>query len=207
MIVTLLYLTKADIKALHITDNYSVHRIVYSLFDDVRSEIQKSTSESSGFLYVDKGEDENGRKILILSNRSPKKINYGQVDSKPIPDSLLTHDHYGFEITLNPTKRDGLSGKTVAIRGRQAIAQWFIDKTALTCGFAVKPETLQIQNMDVKTADKKGHKVTQGSATLIGEFVVTDRNKFIQSFQKGIGRGRGFGFGLLQIIPLLSNKS
>ena len=208
MIATVLHLTRDDIAALRITDTYSVHRIIYSLFDDIRSEEQKQRSEPSGFLYAEKRGDWNCRKFLILSNRPPKIPKYGQIDTKPIPESFLTNAYYGFEVTLNPSKRESSSGKIVAIRGREAISQWFIDKAPNSWGFTVNSESLQVQSLDVQTFDKQGHKVTQGSATLVGELVVTDRDKFIQSFRQGIGRGRAFGLGLLQIIPLSKlNKS
>jgi len=58
--------------------------------------------------------------------------------------------------------------------------------------------------MSVQTFKKDGQTVTHGSATLKGELLVTDREQFNQSFRQGIGRGRAFGFGLLQIVPLSS---
>jgi CRISPR system Cascade subunit CasE len=36
----------------------------------------------------------------------------------------------------------------------------------------------------------------------IGKLKVTDRIKFKESFRKGIGRAKGFGFGLFQIVPI-----
>ena len=39
-------------------------------------------------------------------------------------------------------------------------------------------------------------------ATLKGELTVIDKDRFTQSFIHGVGRGRAFGFGLLQIVPL-----
>lgn len=203
IVVSLLYLNRADIDSLGIRDTYSLHRIVYSLFDDIRNDQQKLESESCGFLYVDKGGDRNSRKILILSNRPLNEPKFGRIESKVLAESFLMQDHYGFEITLNPTKRDHATGKTVPIRGADVIKEWFIRKASASWGFEVKSERLQIQNIDVKTFDKKGHHVTQMSVTLIGELAVTDRNKFIQSFKHGIGRGKSFGLGLLQVVPLL----
>lgn len=202
MIASILSLTRADINALRMTDAYSLHRVVYDLFEDIRSEAQKQASIPSGILYADKGGDFNSKKIIILSNRPVKNITHGQIQSKIIPDSFLLHDRYRFEVTLNPTKRDKHTGKIVAIRGRETIAKWFVDKAEKSWGFIVKPENLQVGNVTVKNFEKKGQHVTQGSATLIGEFLVSDREKFINSFQEGIGRGRAFGFGLLQIVPL-----
>lgn len=202
MIASVLRLTRADIKALHITDVYSLHRVVYGLFEDIRTESEKQTSAPSGILFADKGGDWNSRRILMLSNRTPRQPEHGRVESKPIPETFLQHSHYSFEAIINPTKRDKNTGKTVAIRGRETIKQWFIDKAPRSWGFTVKAESLEIQNIHVKTFTKKEHHVTQGGATIKGKLMVTDRNCFIQSFQQGIGRGRAFGYGLLQIVPL-----
>jgi len=202
MIASLLSLSRADIKALRVTDAYSVHRVVYSLYEDIRSEAEKQISAPSGILYVDKGGEWNKRKILMLSNRSPRQPEYGQVESKVISDAFLQHDHYGFEVVINPTKRDKKTGKTVALMGREVIAQWFINKAADSWGFTIHPQSLQIGNVGVKTFETKGHAITQASATLLGKLSITDRDRFIQSFQLGIGRGRAFGFGLLQLVPL-----
>jgi CRISPR system Cascade subunit CasE len=202
MIASVLRLTRSDIKALRVTDAYSLHRVVYNLFDDVRSDSEKQASIPSGILYVDKGGDWDSRRILMLSNRSPNIPVHGSVESKPIPESFLHHNLYRFEVTINPTKRDKSTGKIIAIRERELVRQWFIDKASKSWGFTVNERSLQVEKIDVKTFDKKGHTVTQGSAILIGILNVSDRDLFIQSFQKGIGRGRAFGFGLLQIVPL-----
>lgn len=192
MIASVLRLNRADCMALKITDAYSIHRVVYELFP----------GESRDFMFVDKGGDITCRQILILSNRTPQTPEFGEIDSKVIPDSFLEHDHYGFEVTLNPTKRDKNTGKTVAICGRDNLRQWFIAKAPFL-GFAICEESLEIRRTGVQTFDLgNGKTVTHNSASFIGKLNVTDRAKFHQSFCKGIGRAKGFGFGFLQIIPL-----
>jgi CRISPR system Cascade subunit CasE len=192
MIASVLKLNRSDCKSLKITDAYSIHRVVYELFP----------GESRDFLFVDKGGDFNARQILILSDHSPEAPQFGEITSKPIPDSFLEHDHYGFEVTLNPTKRDKQTGKTVAIRGRENLIPWFLTK-APSLGFEIKEESLEIRNSGVQTFDLgNGKVVTHNSASFIGKLQVTDRVKFQNSFRKGIGRAKGFGFGLFQIIPL-----
>ncbi len=192
MIASVLRLNRSDYKALKITDAYSIHRVVYELFP----------GESRDFLFADKGGDFNTRQILILSDRNPKTPQFGEIESKLIPDRFLEHDHYGFEVTLNPTKRDKQTGKTVAIRGRENLHKWFLDK-APSLGFEIQPESLEIRNAGVQTFEiGNGKIVTHNSATFVGKLQVTDRIKFQNSFLKGIGRAKGFGFGLFQIIPL-----
>jgi CRISPR system Cascade subunit CasE len=192
MIASVLRLSRSDCKALRITDAYSIHRVVYELFP----------GESRDFLFADKGGDFLARQILILSDRSPETLQFGEIESKLIPDSFLEHDHYGFEVMLNPTKRDNQTGKTVAIRGRENLLQWFLGK-APSLGFEIQAESLEIRHAGVQTFDLgNGKIVTHNSASFVGKLKVRDSVKFQQSFRKGIGRAKSFGFGLFQIIPL-----
>lgn len=192
MIASMLRLSRSDCKALKIIDAYSIHRVVYELFP----------GESRDFLFVDKGGDFHARQILIISDRSPEIPQYGEIQSKPIPDSFLEHDRYGFDVTLNPTKRDKQTGKTVAIRGSENLHQWFLGR-APSLGFEIQAASLEIRHAGVQTFDMgNGKIVTHNSATFVGKLKVTDRVRFQQSFRKGIGRAKGFGFGLFQIIPL-----
>ncbi|NEX11770.1 MAG: type I-E CRISPR-associated protein Cas6/Cse3/CasE [Prosthecochloris sp.] len=202
MIASILRLGPKEIKALRITDDYSLHRVVYSLFEDRRSEAEKNASIPSGFLYADKGGDSNGRLILMLSDREPRKPEHGTLESKQVDDTFLMFDRYRFDVVINPSKRESKSRKIVAIRERNEIAQWFSEKAPASWGFKVNSATLEVKTLPVKQFVKKEHRVTQGGAELTGELDVVDRTLFIKSFKQGIGRGRAFGFGLLQIAPL-----
>ncbi len=209
MIASALHLSLADVKALKIIDTYSLHVAIYSLFDDIRSPEDKQKSIPSGILYADKGGDFDGRKILMLSNRQPKIPEHGELSIKKIADSFLDYENYRFEVIVNPTKRDNKTRKLLAIKKltddeestRQKIAKWFIDK-APQWGFTVSPEHLEVREVEVKRFKKGGHEVTQAQAKVLGRLTVTDKAMFVQSFQHGIGRGRAFGCGLLQIVPM-----
>ena len=205
MIAGVLRLSRADIKALKITDEYSLHRVVYDLFEDVRSEEEKRASKASGILYADKGGDFSHRQILFLANRMPQQPQHGELGKLiPIPDDFLQHERYRFEVTVNPTKREKASKRLVPIRGREAVAEWFMAKAPDAWGFSVDSSSLQVLKLTVREFDKQGHAVTQGQASLQGVLTVTDRSRFITSFQQGIGRGRAFGCGLLQIVPMVN---
>jgi len=192
MIASMLRLTRPDCVALKITYAYSIHRVIYDLFP----------GDERDFLFADKGGDFTSRQILILSERSPGTPQHGEVESKRLPQGFLDHDHYAFEVTVNPTKREKRSGKIVAIRGRENLHSWFVTK-APTLGFEVASETLEVRHAGVQTFNLgDGKLVTHNSASFVGKLRVTDRAKFQESFRKGIGRAKGFGFGLLQIVPL-----
>jgi CRISPR system Cascade subunit CasE len=194
MIAAMFKLSSADCKAINLKDIYSLHKTIYSLFPT-------ETGKNRDFLFADKGGDWNCRKILILSGREPLKPEYGEIYSKKVPDSFLQFDHYGFEVVLNPTKRDGKTGKIVAVRGRENLIQWFLQK-APGFGFEIMLQSLQVNHIGVMTYQKNGITCTHNTATFVGKLKVIERQTFIQSFKQGIGRAKSFGFGLLQIVPI-----
>jgi len=204
MIASELVLLREEAIALRLTDAYSIHRIVYDLFEDVRSDEEKKKSVPSGILFADKGIRDGKRLILILSNRSPKNPLRGALRSRSLPDSFLIHDRYIFEVTMNPSKREKKSGKTIAIRGYDAIRKWFLEKAPEAWGFRVNEETFRVEMMTTQRFWKsEDNRVTQSSATFMGNLQVIDRGKFAESIQRGIGRGRAFGFGFLQVVPIV----
>ncbi|MFH1096635.1 MAG: type I-E CRISPR-associated protein Cas6/Cse3/CasE [Candidatus Desantisbacteria bacterium] len=195
MIASALRLNRADCKALEIKDAYSLHRVVYSLFP-------QQDDQPRDFLYADKGGDWNCRQILILSERRTEIPEFGEIESKKIPESFLQWDNYGFEVIVNPTQRNGLSKKTTPIKGRENLRNWFIQK-ASAWGFDVEQDSLQVSNIGVVSFDRdKSIKQTHGTATFIGKLKVIHREAFLNNFKHGIGRAKGFGFGLLQIVPI-----
>lgn len=200
---SVLRLSRNDIKTLKITDAYSLHKQVYGLFDDIRSKADKAKSESSGILWADKGGDFHARQILMLSTRKPHQTpQFGEVESRIIKPGFVEHEHYGFEITLNPSKRNKQTSKIEAIRKREDIALWAIERAHKSWGFEIHPEHLQVTINPVLQFNKNGKTITHSSAQLKGELRVIDRELFRHSFLHGIGRGKTFGFGLLQMVPL-----
>ncbi|TAF15790.1 MAG: type I-E CRISPR-associated protein Cas6/Cse3/CasE [Alphaproteobacteria bacterium] len=203
---SVLQLSRHDVKTLKIHDAYALHKVVYGLFEDVRSKAQKNNSEGSGILYADKGGDAHMRQVLMLSNRKPHLTpQFGRVETKPIGASFVAYDHYAFEITINPTKRENQSRKIIPIKGREAVAEWFMQRASQSWGFDVVPTSLEVSSINVQSFKKDAAIVTHGGATVKGALKVTDRERFLRSFCNGIGRGRSFGFGLLQIVPHTSS--
>jgi len=195
MIASALSLSRADCKALNLKDAYGLHKLVYSLFPEQGGRVRD-------FLYADKGGDWNCRRILLLSARRPNIPEYGTIESRLIPESFLQWDHYAFEVVVNPTQRNGPSRTTTPIRGADRLHSWFMQKSN-SWGFAVDPLSLHIRNMGVVSFGREdGVTQTHGSATFVGRLTVTNQESFVHSFKHGIGRAKGFGFGLLQIVPL-----
>lgn len=208
LFASVLRLDRPALRALRVTDAYSLHRVVYSLFEDVRSEGDKANSNRSGILFADQGGDARGRTVLLLSDRLPASAvegQYGEVLSKPISDDFLRYSHYRFKVIVNPVRRDKASGKRLAIKGREAVATWFCER-ASRWGFSVSPSQLIVDDIQVlQFADKNQHPVTLSQAHVRGLLTVTDAALFQRSFAQGLGHGRTFGCGLLQIVPIIEN--
>lgn len=209
LIASILQLSRADVRALKITDAYSLHRTVYSLYPDIRDASEKTASQPSGILFADQGGDFRHRKILLLANRLPAEHlegGHGKVESRPIPDAFLSHQKYRFKVIINPTRRESSSRKLIPVKGREAIAQWFLERAPASWGFEASSEHLQIDKVQVlKFKDKAQRQITLAQAHIQGLLRVIDHERFTHSFTQGIGRGRAFGCGLLQIQPLVDN--
>ena len=209
MIASVLHLDRRAVKALRVTDPYSLHRVVYSLYPDVRSAEDKGQSQASGILYADQGGDHMGRKILMLADRQPaEKVEnqYGEVQYKPLPVNFLDHAQYSFKVIVNPTRRDSASRKLIAVRGRESVTEWFVERAESSWGFAVDRSQLQVERIDVlQFKDKQQRQVTISQAHIQGLLRVRDPQQFKISFTRGIGRARAYGCGLLQIVPVIDN--
>ena len=202
MFASMWRLSVQDMARLRISDAYSVHRVVYDLFEQkAESGAGGEASPSSGILFADKGMKKDLREILIVSDRSPRHVPRGDLECKEIPAALLNFSDYHFEITLNPVKRENATGKLIPLRTREDVAAWFINK-APGWGFEADEEHLEITALGLLNFKKKGQDVTLGQATLAGRLHVREKDKFAKSFSQGIGRGKAFGCGLLQISPI-----
>jgi CRISPR system Cascade subunit CasE len=105
-------------------------------------------------------------------------------------------------VVVNPTERNGPSKTTKPVRGVEKLRSWFLQKTP-RWGFLVEPNSLQVSHLGVQIFNKtEEEKHTHGSAKFIGRLKVIDRQAFVTSFNHGIGCAKGFGFGLLQIVPI-----
>jgi CRISPR system Cascade subunit CasE len=211
LFASVLTLDKTAIKDLRITDPYSLHRTIYDLHPDIRTEEEKRDGVPSGILYADQGGNADGRNILLLANRLPANVvagRSGMIRSKEIPESFLEHECYRFKLVVNPTRRGNADRKLIALRERAEIMDWLMTRTERNHGFRISPEGSSIEKIEtLRFKDKRGEQITMTQAHAQGLLNVTERTAFRQSFRLGIGRGRAFGCGLLQIAPVIQASS
>jgi len=149
---------------------------------------------------------------------------------KEIADSFLSHRYYAFDLRANPVKTivqrassgetlykangKRKSGKRVPLVKQDDLRQWLIQKGKVRCrdqatgldvlgGFRIVEEMpLEISPMIESHFRKKGQAGYHGGVQFRGTLEVTDRDRFIETYQSGIGSAKSFGFGLLLLAPI-----
>lgn len=153
---------------------------------------------------------------------------------KEISSSFLSHRYYAFDLRANPTKcidqRDSDGKKILRQNGRRTkgkripivkvdeLRAWLLRKAQARCydekmkvdipgGFRIVEEhPLEISPMVENHFRRKEDRAYHGGVEFRGILEVTDREKFIETYQSGIGSAKGFGFGLLLLAPITLNK-
>lgn len=149
---------------------------------------------------------------------------------KEIADSFLSHRYYAFDLRANPVKavvqRDPNGepmlqpngkrkrGKRVPLIKPEELRAWLVQKGNVRCrdkvtglevpgGFRIVEERpLEISPMVESHFRKEEHAGYHGGVQFRGTLEVSDREKFIETYQSGIGSAKGFGFGLLLLAPI-----
>ncbi len=186
-------LSAGDRRQLGWKDTYSLHRIVYSLFEG-------GQDGGRDFLFVDKGRFLDLRQVLILSDREPLNASCGWLETRALPEEYLKASMYAFETVINPVRVKNGSGQRIPITGSAEILDWLCGHSSW--GFAVHGSRVVIRRRWTDSFVKAGHRVTIAKAQLHGVLTVTDRELFTRSACRGIGRSRAFGCGLLQLVPI-----
>jgi len=149
---------------------------------------------------------------------------------KEIAASFLSHRYYAFDLRANPVKTivqrgpngetllrpngKRKNGKRVPLVKPEELREWIVHKGQVRCrdkdagldvpgGFRiVEGKPLEISPMVENHFRKKGQTGYHGAVQFRGILEVTDRGKFIETYQSGIGSAKSFGFGLLLLAPI-----
>ena len=81
MIAAVLRLDRAAVQALQITDPYSLHRVIYSLFPDVRDDATKARQSTAAMMRIEGA-------LQSVGATSAKRIILGDQEASP-KDALL----------------------------------------------------------------------------------------------------------------------
>ncbi len=188
-------------------DSYDWHKAVWEAFpghaDDQRQFLTRIDQIAGRY------------RLYIVSDWEPQPPDWWPEPSRTwrvrtIPASFFSHSRYAFQLRANPTRKvvkldasgqPTPNGRREPLRTREELVQWMVRKGAQG-GFAVEEATLRIVPSG-RQYFRKGSAVGLHSAVdYRGALRVTDAVLFEQSFRKGIGPAKGYGFGLLILAPL-----
>lgn len=155
-----------------------------------------------------------GFRLLIISPMEPTRPDWCPPDpeswkTKPIPETYFTRRQYAFQLCANPTKKiaskaDGTvtkNGRRVPLGKREDLVAW-IKRKGDQGGFTVDEPTLRTIPRGREYFTKNGQGGMHSAVEFQGVLTVTDPAKFHQTFTRGIGSAKAFGFGLLVIAPV-----
>lgn len=198
-----------------VANPYEMHRTLSHAF---RGESQDSVR---CLFRVEEGDGVRSVSVLVQSQLQPdwKPIEARNryldrpVATKPIDLKLRNDDHLSFRLRANPTVCRG--GRRLPVwcprpcdetpesrmvrleENDKAYTEWMTRKAdeagAKLLRVAARPEG----KVTFKTAS--GQPTTLDSVLFEGILIVRDADKLITAIENGVGRGKGFGFGLLSL--------
>lgn len=180
-----------------IADDYGIHKVVYSLFPPGKS--------SGRFLYADTGVKHGDRRLLILSEILPVIPEELQAATRKIGERFFAAEQYRFEVLLNPVKCHARTGKLEPVIGQLPLLNYFTAHM-IQWGFEADPATLEVQTLPSCNFTKGANPCRLHRVKFRGILRVTDQELFRKAFALGLGRGKAFGFGLLQLFPIRIQK-
>ena len=187
-------------------DGYDWHRAIWELFPDRKNENREFLSRiEKKELYF---------QVYVLSIPEPEKPGWCSESDwgvKKIPPSFLEWPFYRFDLIANPTKsikKEGDNGKPAKNGKRVALFQpeeqlGWLNRKGEQGGFKILNDPpLELDKAQRHSFRKKENYGSHYAVNFRGVLQVTDKEKFIATFQKGIGTAKAFGFGMLLLQPL-----
>lgn len=209
------YLTQFEIPSkvaagLRIFDSYDWHQRVWECLpgrDGKQRDFLTRIDQTGG-----------GFRLLIVSPAKPVRPDWCQPESwrgvKLIPEDYFSHRRYRFQLCANPTRKVAVekpgggftkNGRRVPLRSRDELVAW-IKRKGEQAGFQIEEKSLRTLRQGVEYFTKKGLRGLHNAVEFQGILEVTDAQKFRESFEKGIGSAKAFGFGLLVLAPLFDRE-
>jgi CRISPR system Cascade subunit CasE len=119
-------------------------------------------------------------------------------------EKIKNGDKLRFRITANPTKSEvsekGSRGKVTALIITDEQKDWLMKKAEKN-GFILTADSFDVmQKKQYRFYKKNSRTVTLTSVTFEGILTVSDADLVRNALEKGIGRGKAYGMGLLTVM-------
>jgi CRISPR system Cascade subunit CasE len=187
-------------------DNYALHQLLWQCFPgepDRRRDFLTRVDVLEG-----------AYRLWVLSPSRPCCPDWcpaGGFEVKEIATAFLSHRYYAFDLRANPTKclvqRNDKGerlrrGKRVPLIRPDELRDW-IDRKGQAGGFRIVGErSLEIGPVVKNHFRSREHAAYHGGVQFRGVLEVTDQMEFVRTYYSGVGSAKGFGFGLLLLMPV-----
>ena len=177
---------------MHLIDEYDIHQLVYSLFP---------YEKKRNFLYFLDYGGMGDMDVLVQSEVMPDAINSLQIETKVIPEHFWKNRTYAFKLRISPvSKKDG---KVVKVFYKHMeVVNWLVTRENSYGVHFNTNETEKISSGIMKMKSNDGRRITLSYVDLSGILDVVDYEKFVRIARSGIGPGKGFGMGMLRLLPI-----
>lgn len=161
-----------------------------------------------------------GFRLFVVSTVAPTRPEWsapGDWQSREIPPEYFGKHRYRFQLRANPTKKlcvdkaDGTrkkNGRRIPLTKPEELIPW-IQRKGVAGGFQIpgldpdadEPCAISPAHRFYFHREKDGHRGLHAGVDFTGTLEVTDPARFHETFRRGIGSAKAFGFGLLIIAP------
>ncbi|MBM4432933.1 MAG: type I-E CRISPR-associated protein Cas6/Cse3/CasE [Chloroflexi bacterium] len=183
---------------------YLLHQAICRAFPDatdggtgrVLYRLDESSLRGIATLLVQSEKEPKWDKAELLSNclnESPKTKLY---NLNPEKEQVLY-----FRLRANPTVKR--NGKRLGILREEAQLRWLNRKASLS-GFAILSCRVLPEGIEKSTKAEGDGAMSFLAARFDGLLRVDEPELFLKSVQSGIGTGKGIGFGLLSLAPVMN---
>lgn len=177
-------------------DSYQMHRTLSKAFGD------EDYKSGRCLFRVDDAPSEDYLLLLVQSLTKPSWDHISSLDGylvgkpaiKEFLPRLQTDQVCRFKLRANPTVKR--NGKRLGIYDEASQVAW-LDRKAVENGFQVLG--VDIQSGRAAECSSSNGLASFASAIFEGRLMVTNPESFLSGLERGIGSGKGFGFGLLSI--------
>lgn len=179
-----------------LVDSYAWHMAIWKTFPGKENDPRDFLSR------IDR--TDNGYKLIILSQTMPVRPEWwglGKWRTTEITPAYFMHSSYAFQLKANATKTTSSTGMRSGIFCPVELRKW-LDRKAAQSGFTVDSESLQVIPGGMDSFVRHGKRGFHSAADFRGILRVTNKDHFYRSVMRGIGRARGFGYGMLMVVPL-----
>lgn len=187
-------------RRLQLTDGYAWHQVAWQAFPGLNDQPRPFLSR------LDSAPD--GYTLLLLSKACrPERPDWCPEECwavKFIARSFLQHRYYRFDVRANPTRKvvkldaNGQrtkNGRRKPLTRLDEQTDW-LQRKATESGFAIV-EAPEIGFCQDQVFRKRSEHGVHTGVRFRGALEVTDPAQFEETFYKGMGSAKGFGFGML----------